>query len=1221
MLKFLSNSLSKRLLLTSLGSILVVVVILTAAIQYLVLQNNRATLIEHQKSLTDLVARRIDLGFNERIHALQGLANLLHDGNRLLPLVAVQKALDTRLLLHDSFNNGLMVVSKEGFITADSPVLKGRVGLDLSDRNYFKIMSKTRQPYITEPLVGRAVHEPVSATFVPILNDQQELLGYVFGSTRLADDNLLTIISQDTVGSQGSLWVLDLDSNRVVTGTNRDLIMSHVSELTNGQLSPDVLLEKLQGQAVGLQGLPVLYTATALKAKNWLVVHTFPADQMLAPITRLLIQITLMVAVLVALSAFIVAKMIKSQLGTLESSASQLSDMLDNTRDIQPLTVVHQDEVGLLISGFNQLLERQEVQAQQLTAARHKAEAANQIKSEFLANMSHEIRTPLNAIIGLSELQTIELLPDHVHQRAVQIHRSGELLLGIVNDLLDFSKIEAGKMETEAEPFNLEEVLKHLATLFALPSSQKGLELVLHLQQDMPQWYIGDVLRLTQVLTNLISNAIKFTEHGTVELHVEVPGLVADRVCMTFRVKDTGIGMTAEQQQRMFKAFSQADTSITRRHGGTGLGLIISQRLVLLMGSDGIHMESAAGNGSCFHFELCLPVAEPPALALPSLNGFGATKPLALIVDDQPIARQILREILESWQFVVHEAGDGQQAVERVQQGLEQQQFYDVVLMDWEMPRLDGLSALRAIRALMQNIGMINRLPAMLMVSAHEQSEIQLGKDDEGIEYLPKPVHRSSLYDALSHLQRQYQPQNSGLNERFCGQRVLVVEDHPINQQVVQAQLQQMGLHVTLARNGEEGVEAVHKEHFDLVLMDIQMPVMDGYEATRGIRAFNADIPIIALTAAALVEDRTKALQAGMNDHLGKPFTGQQLFNHLIPWLETKVVTVSSRSAEAVPDGGLVLEEQGRASEQPRPANVRRTVLIVDDMAANIKVLANLLKDEYVIQVANNGHKALDLARSNTPPDLILLDIMMPVMDGYEVCRELKGNPASSHIPVIFVSALDEVSDEARGLSLGAADYITKPYHAEIVKARVRNHMSLKIKTDQLESMSHIDGLTHVANRRHFDIILQRECKRLQRNGSPLGLVMLDIDYFKPFNDNYGHGKGDQCLAKVAAALQQVVHRPSDLFARYGGEEFVAILPDTDTKGVLLVAEAMRAAVEALNFPHEFSDVADRVTVSVGCIACTVTEESVETLLNRADAALYQAKAQGRNRVVEVSDT
>ncbi len=1206
--RLVSNSLSKRLLLTTLASVLVTTLLLTAMVEWLVLQHNRSLLLEHQKSYTNLVARRIDHGLEVRTRTLKGLAGLLNDGEQLLPLDAMQAVLDSRLQLHEHFNNGLLVLSKEGVLSVDSPVLKGRVGIDLRDREHYRHVLRTQQPYISKPLIGRGVNSPVFLISVPILNRRNQLLGMTLGSTRLAEDNLLTDISLQTIGDEGELWVLDLESDLVVTSSKREYVMGHISQLGFNTLPNRLKQKEWQGQVTNGGGKSLLYTATPLQQTGWVVVHTFPAAMVLEPVKALLLQVVMAVTAMLVVVALLAYWLIKRQLRDLKNSATQIASMLENVSEVKPLTVVRNDEVGLLVSAFNQLLEKQEVQAQQLLAAKTKADQANQAKSEFLANMSHEIRTPLNAIIGLSELQLGEEQPLHMQQRTLQIHHSGKLLLGIVNDLLDFSKIEAGKMEFESHPFRLSDVLQQLASLFALPTSQKGLELVLHLQPDLPEAYEGDYLRLTQVLTNLMANAVKFTEQGTVELLIEAKAIQDKQAELVFSISDTGIGMTPEQQERLFKAFSQADTSITRRHGGTGLGLTISQRLVRLMGSSGIHLHSEAGVGSCFSFGLCLPLAvtSEQSLQQPLRCKNGACH--ALVVDDQPIARQILREILESWQFVVDEAEDGIQAVERVQQRLKHQQSYDVVLMDWEMPRMNGLNALRTIRTVMQEAGMLRQLPAMLMVSAHDQSDIQLyGEDD--IEYLPKPVHRSSLYDALSHLYQQNQVQLPSLAERFCSQKVLVVEDHPINQQVVQSQLEQMGLTVSLAGNGAEGVEQARREQYDLVLMDIQMPVMDGYEAARTIRTFNTEVPIIALTAAALVEDREKALQAGMNDHLGKPFSAQQLFDHLRPWLQTRQVSVEPSAAAA------------EAAEKPSTAQLtvaqKRSLLIVDDMAANIRILANLLKDDYTIQVANRGQKALDIARGSHPPDLILLDIMMPEMDGYQVCRELKNNAITNHIPIIFVTAMDAVEDQKKGLSLGAVDYITKPFDADIVKVRVRNHMNLKVKTDMLEDMSHVDGLTQVANRRNFDRSLQRELKRLERSGKPLGLVMLDIDYFKPFNDHYGHGKGDECLIKVAAALQQVIKRPGDLLARYGGEEFAAILPETDAEGVARVAEAMRAAVEAIDVEHGYSQVADHVTISVGCCAQIVTAETTaEQLLNRADTALYAAKRQGRNRVV-----
>jgi diguanylate cyclase (GGDEF)-like protein len=299
----------------------------------------------------------------------------------------------------------------------------------------------------------------------------------------------------------------------------------------------------------------------------------------------------------------------------------------------------------------------------------------------------------------------------------------------------------------------------------------------------------------------------------------------------------------------------------------------------------------------------------------------------------------------------------------------------------------------------------------------------------------------------------------------------------------------------------------------------------------------------------------------------------------------------------------------------PDPEDLLPSILIVDDMPANIRVLADTLKSDYRVRVATSGAKALEVAASSPPPDLILLDVMMPGMDGYEVCRRLRDDPRTSAIPVIFVTAKDEAEEEAHGLGLGAVDYITKPFHLPIVRARVRTHVTLKRKTDLLDSLASLDGLTHIPNRRRFDDSLRQEWARAAREGMLLAVAMLDVDYFKPYNDHYGHGLGDECLRRVAGALRARLQRPADLVARYGGEEFVLLLPDTDAAGALSLAESCRVAVSALRIPHAYSSAADHVTLSIGVAATQPPNDGPSRLLARADEALYRAKSEGRNRV------
>ncbi len=297
-------------------------------------------------------------------------------------------------------------------------------------------------------------------------------------------------------------------------------------------------------------------------------------------------------------------------------------------------------------------------------------------------------------------------------------------------------------------------------------------------------------------------------------------------------------------------------------------------------------------------------------------------------------------------------------------------------------------------------------------------------------------------------------------------------------------------------------------------------------------------------------------------------------------------------------------------------AKKQQTVLIVDDSPVNIKMLGQLLKDEWNVKVATNGKMALNIATSEDPPDLVLLDVMMPEIDGYKICQILKASDDTKDIPIIFVTAMSQQEDEAKGLELGAIDYITKPYNISIVKARVRNHLELKHYRDLLKDASLIDGLTGIPNRRRFDEVLKSEWKRAFRDKKPISVLMADIDYFKRYNDHYGHLEGDECLKRVAECLQNTLKRPADLAARFGGEEFVGILPATTAEGALKIAETYRESVEALQVEHQESPISDYVTISVGVATIMPSEEQgEEKLVRRADDALYEAKEAGRNQV------
>jgi PAS domain S-box-containing protein len=524
---------------------------------------------------------------------------------------------------------------------------------------------------------------------------------------------------------------------------------------------------------------------------------------------------------------------------------------------------------------------------------RRHAEDATQAKSDFLANMSHEIRTPMNAVIGMAYLALKTDLTPKQRDYLNKIQSSANSLLGIINDILDFSKIEAGKLDMEAVEFDLSQTLDNVANVVTVKAQKKeNLEVLFYTDSRVPNSLIGDPLRLNQILVNLGNNAVKFTERGEIVLMTKTKSSSDDKITLQFSMRDTGLGMTEEQQAKLFQAFSQADTSTTRKYGGTGLGLTISKRLVNMMGGD-IWVESKPGQGTTFSFTAEFGLGKEKAkkryMPAPDLRSMKV-----LVVDDNATSRDILREMLESFSFSVSVAASGAEGITELENAAENKPI-ELVIMDWKMPGMDGIEASKLIKS---HQG-LSKIPAIVLVTAYGREEVMLQTEEVGLEgFLLKPINPSILFDTIMQAFGEAVPEISRVAQRkeqeakawenIQGARVLLVEDNEINQQVAMEILQGAGLNVAIANNGQEGVDAARANQYDAILMDIQMPVMDGYTATREIRKDERfkELPIIAMTAHAMSGDEDKSLEAGMNGHVAKPIDPDQLFATLKKWIQ-----------------------------------------------------------------------------------------------------------------------------------------------------------------------------------------------------------------------------------------------------------------------------------------------------------------------------------------------
>ncbi|MEZ5529961.1 MAG: EAL domain-containing protein [Porticoccaceae bacterium] len=980
---------------------------------------------------------------------------------------------------------------------------------------------------------------------------------------------------------------------------------------------------------------------------------------------------------------------------------------------------------------FNSMMEALETRQQELMRAMSAALESARVKGEFAANVTHELRTPMNAVLGMLDLlMTMGLSPKQ--QEYVETAKtSGEGLLELIDEILTFSEIDSNNLTIKKEDCSLDELLDEVISLLANQALKKKIDLGYFIEDAAPYFIHGDASRIRQVIINLVGNAIKFTEIGEVSIRISCcDNDAGSSECKLLKVKveDTGIGIGEDNLQRIFDAFTQVDSSSTKKYEGTGLGLAISKQIVELMGGE-IGVASEVGKGSSFYFTLPTGTVALTIPEKPPVNKDLSGK-RALLVDNSNIVGVYGGQQLGQLGLCCDVIDSGLKALEHIRQLSNHGSTLDILLIDEEMPGLRASDFLR----LVQDERSVSGCQIIVMNNPWDKDSPE---KIEGVAYLSKPLKGSEVKVCVeqhllgtSAVVDTSRTKGRKLEKLYQRPRhVLVVDDNRANQQVAIGMLERMGCQCQLAENGKVAVEAIVRQRFDAVLMDCYMPVMNGYDATKQIRMYEGrkdgskGMPIIAMTANNTQTEVDRCNAAGMDDFLSKPLRIDELKKMLLKWVPTdpgesmsiedesrefgvvepqndlvlgagfdplviqelkdsvgevlvsmieafledtpvylqslqhaildgdaKKVrelahtvkgSASNFGARQVSDLAKLLEEKGATNDLDGTENLHKQlkeaysvlgkslqnyivendasqkvrggkyhILVVDDDRSMRMALKNVFKgDDYVIEEAGNGLQAVSLCQRNMP-DLVLMDAMMPEVDGFAACERIRQLPNGADTPVLMVTALEDENSIVKAFSSGATDYIPKPIHFSVLKQRVARLIQANKVEKHVKQLAYHDPLTGLPNRTHLMQQLRLMLNRAQLEEKQVAILFLDLDRFKMINDTLGHDAGDLLLKAVSERIRRCV-RSQDFIARLGGDEFTVVLEGvTDLETVSKIAAKI---CDALSQPFVFLQQKMFVTTSIGISVFPQDGQDIGALMKHADSAMFRAKEQRNN--------